>query len=114
MPHYWRGLFDGDGCIGRHSARRPNSWMMTQVGSRACVVGFTDWARSICDTRATPAHDTGGCWRVGIGGSYAPQKLAAALFDGATVALPRKLALARDLIESDFRMLNNGRGRPRL
>ena len=114
MPHYWRGLFDGDGCIGRHSKRKPNSWMLTQVGSRACVVGFAEWAKSVCGTKATPFHDTGGCWRVGIGGSYAPQKLATALYGCAVVALPRKLALARDLMGSDFRAINNGRGRPRI
>jgi ribosomal protein S27AE len=113
MPHYWRGLFDGDGCIGRHSKQRPNSWNMTQLGSRACVVSFTEWAKSICGTKATPVHLVGGCWSVAIGGSYTPQRLAVALFGAATVALPRKLALAKDLIESDFRALNNGRGRPR-
>ena len=113
MPHYWRGLFDGDGCIGRHSKQRPHSWMLTQVGSRACVVGFAEWAKSICGTRATPVHVKGGCWSVAIGGSYTPQKLATALFGDAPVALPRKLALAKDLMGSDFRTIHNGRGRPR-
>jgi hypothetical protein len=48
MPHFWRGLFDGDGCICRSSGR----WQMSICGSEACVQEFGAWARGITGSRA--------------------------------------------------------------
>jgi len=105
MPHYWRGLFDGDGCI--HRAKRSRtSWTLTQAGSMACVNGFAEWAASVCGTRSKPIHVKGGCWHVAIGGSYMPQNLAAALYRDAPVALPRKLRLASELMAAEFHSPN--------
>ena len=107
MPHYWRGLFDGDGCIHRH--KKKTGWTLTQVGSQACVTGFTRWAAGICGTRTTARHVVGGCWQMAVGGSWMPQALATALYRDSPVALPRKLALANELIAADFRHAKSGK-----
>jgi hypothetical protein len=112
MPHYWRGLFDGDGCIHRRSRGNGTSWDLTQAGSRACVTGFAEWAQSVCGTRATPRHVKGGCWHMAIAGSCMPQKLTAALYGDAPVALARKLQLAREFLAIDLRGVHGRKSNP--
>ena len=99
MHHYWRGLFDGDGSIGKY--RDPVSWSVSQVGSKACVDAFANWAVSVCGSQATPRHRSGGCWEWAVSGSKMPQRLAAALYAGATVSLARKRSLADELLAWD-------------
>ena len=82
MPHYWRGLFDGDGSIARKSQ---GLWTMFLCGSEACVRGFTAWAHDICGTNATPYFNTG-CWYVSISGRHQVAKLARAMYEDAPVS----------------------------
>lgn len=103
MPHYWRGMFDGDGAIYRVPDR--SEWVMNQCGSRACIDGFASWARGVCGTRAAACERRGGCWQFSVAGGRMPQLLASALYGSASVALERKLRLARDLLDTDFRSL---------
>lgn len=86
MPHFWRGLFDGDGSIAR---KGEGLWTMFLCGSEACVRGFTAWAHEICGTTAAPYFRTG-CWYVSISGRHQVAKLARALYGDATVSLDRK------------------------
>ena len=108
MPHYWRGLFDGDGCIHKRNQRYP-SWSFSQVGSRACVDGFAVWASQITGSTAQVRLSINYCWRWTVGGTHRPRLLAEALYGDATVALARKKKLAENLLAiplTDF-------GRPR-
>lgn len=94
MPHYWRGLFDGDG----HITINGNGVYTGLVGSEAVVRGFGDWAHSVCGTNANPRRQgpAGGkkYWTVQIGGTRLVLRLLAALYDDAPTALARKKALA--------------------
>ncbi len=99
MMHYWRGLFDGDGCITNKCQR--GKWHMDVTGSKACVKGFADWASPICMSIAV-MHPVAGVWRWGITGKKMPQKLALALYGSSHIALERKQVLANRLIEIDF------------
>ncbi len=86
MPHFWRGLFDGDGSIAR---KGEGLWTMFLCGSEPCVRGFTAWAHGICGTSAEPYYRTG-CWYVSISGRFQVAKLARALYGDAPVSLDRK------------------------
>ena len=95
MRHYWRGLFDGDGCITKRADR--NKWALSICGSEACVLAFADWARGICGA-TSQSFLTGNVWHWKVAGFSAPQTLARELYRDATAYLDRKHELALDLL----------------
>lgn len=102
MSHYWRGLFDGDGSISR--VRSTGSWSMTLCGSEACVRAFAAWASDVSGSRARPrpGAKTKSCWTWTLCGTRMAKLLAAALYEDATVALPRKQERAAELLALDL------------
>jgi hypothetical protein len=100
MPHYWRGLFDGDGTI----FTSKGSWCVGICGSLACVAAFGSWARGITGGRSQPrsVRKDSECWQWTSQGSRKSQLLAAALYGYAPVALERKHLLAQELCAIDF------------
>ena len=99
MRHYWRGLFDGDGCICKRLRKGRGDWSMSISGSHACVNAFADWARDLTGSHAS-VRPAPGCWSWQMGGSRQAAVLAGELYGGATVALARKQALADELMRS--------------
>ena len=95
MRHYWRGLFDGDGCISRETAR--NKWMLAFCGSEACVRAFANWARGICEATSQPSPRCN-IWYWKVAGLAAPQALAREMYGDALVYLDRKHERATDLL----------------
>ena len=102
MPHFWRGLFDGDGSICKVKGR--TDWALSICGSRACVEGFASWAMAITGSTAQVSLIRGECWRWAVVGSRKPQLLAEALYRDATVALDRKQVLAGQLCDVDYKV----------
>jgi len=93
MPHYWRGLIDGDGSI---TISSKGVWI-SFVGSEAVVRGFLAWAHEVCGTRATSRQGHQGnkrYWVTQVGGTRRVLELLAVLYDDAPTALTRKKALA--------------------
>ena len=93
MPHYWRGIMDGDGTF----CPVPGGAQVGLCGSKAVVDAYLAWAHSVCGTTATPHQGKKGnrrYWLTNTGGNQRPKTLLAALYDGAPVALARKKALA--------------------
>lgn len=86
MPHYWRGLFDGDGSIAK---KTETQWTVFLCGSEPCVRGFTAWAHELTGTNATPYFRTG-CWYVSISGRFQVPKIVRAMYKDAAVSLDRK------------------------
>lgn len=99
MPHYWRGMVDGDGSISRNHR---GEWSFDLNGSEACVREFARLGRRLTGSRAVERHLKGGCWRWATAGSEMAQVLARELYGGAEVALPRKAERAAELIAVDF------------
>ena len=95
MNHYWRGLFDGDGTICHVGS--DTRWQIGIYGSEACVCGFAAWAARICGSRAIPRGGTT-CWYWRVGGNRMARMLSVALYDNATVFLPRKRERAERLM----------------
>lgn len=102
MPHYWRGLFDGDGGI---SYLKTNQhWSLSFCGSRPCVQGFSQWAAEVTGIHVAPlpVKHSPSCWTWVAAGTWGVQRLAVELYGNAPVGLERKLAQVRPLLEADF------------
>ena len=95
MPHYWRGMLDGDGSL----AARADVWTVFLCGSEACVRAFSMGTR-ICGTTATPYYNTG-CWYISISGRYQVPKLVRALYADAPVSLDRKQETADPILAAE-------------
>jgi hypothetical protein len=114
MPHYWRGMVDGDGGIGSFRGRRSSATKQCSVhlaGSRACVEAFARWASDICGSRAQPksrAHSKD-CWCWVVGGNRMAPLVVRELYDGCTVSLDRKQVLADAILAMMPRSLRTAR-----
>lgn len=95
--HYWRGVFDGDGCL--TSSIRPSGlrvWGLGLAGSQAIVTGFRNYLLTIM--RSVPAvHPHRSIFVLKAGGLASPQCVAHILYDGSSVYLDRKKALVDEL-----------------
>jgi hypothetical protein len=100
MPHYWRGLFDGDGGICQSSG----CWFAKISGSASCVEAFAVWARAACGSKAKaiPVRPGNECWQWQVSSNKMTQILVRALYEDAPVALGRKRLLAQELLAIDF------------
>lgn len=87
VRHFWRGAFDGDGCIHHNEARRV--WSASFVGSRAMVEAFASFARAVSGSTARAAP-RGNVWCFQLGGRGTITRTLAALYDNASVFLHRK------------------------
>jgi len=94
MRHYWRGVFDGDGCLHR---RKDGYWTVMLVGSRWIVGGFADFVKGVTGVNKAPAPARN-IFRISYGGTGLPQAIANALYSDSTISLDRKKALADELI----------------
>jgi hypothetical protein len=97
MPHFWRGLFDGDGSL---AIKSPTLFTAFLCGSEPCVRGFAAWAHELTGTTATPYFKTG-CWYVSISGRYQVPKLVRAMYGDAPVSLDRKQERADAILAAD-------------
>ena len=97
MPHFWRGLFDGDGSLAIKDTGQFTAFL---CGSEPCVRGFRAWAHEICGTEATPYFRTG-CWYVSISGRYQVAKMVRAMYADAPVSLDRKQERADAILAAD-------------
>jgi hypothetical protein len=90
MPHYWRGMVDGDGSV------PGKSFTVTLAGSYEVVSAFVHWARGVCGTGINPTRDkrSPDHWRAIMGGRADVLDMLHVLYDDAPVALDRKKALA--------------------
>jgi uncharacterized protein YerC len=90
MPHYWRGLVDGDGSV------PGKSYSVTLAGSYEVCAAFAEWAREVCGTGVNATRDkrSPDHWRVIIQGRCHVPDLLRALYSDAPTALDRKKALA--------------------
>lgn len=90
MPHYWRGLVDGDGHI--HINER--GVFMGLAGSKFVTGTFAAWVNDLIGSHVNARPTQGQVWTVQVGGTVGILSLLRALYDDAPVALARKKALA--------------------
>lgn len=98
MPHYWRGLLDGDGswCIDR----RGRGWFGL-TGTRAAVGGFCGFVTATTGYVPRP-YPRGNVWQVKVANHRVAQQMARAMFAAATVWLDRKKAAADAILATPW------------
>lgn len=94
--HFWRGAIDGDGFVYIAKTAYNPKPVIGLVGSKAMMEQFSTFARTItdCKARVSPMANI---WRVEICSRHAVA-LVRHLYSDCTVALPRKLAKAREIL----------------
>lgn len=97
---FWRGLVDGDGSIGVGVAKsgQPN-YRFSLNGSFAMLSQFSEFVRTVCPNHRLNVFPVGNVGMFSTADLTA-RKIVNALYGGCTVALPRKLKIARKFIEA--------------
>lgn len=98
MRHFWRGVFDGDGCIHRLKGKA-NTWQVFVVGTKEICEGFASFAEEVTGTRPTISPH-GKIFRARFSGFSSPQSVIRSMYEGASVSLDRKRELADILINA--------------
>ncbi len=112
LRHYWRGVFDGDGCITKERRRkRRDKWRVSLIGNRFMVGAFASFIKAAgVRTRAIPHQGHGQTreWATGGIGVCAP--IVRLLYERATIALDRKAHLAMLVMQTPqvYKARHNG------
>ncbi len=96
MRHYWRGVIDGDGWIGK---KYP--FQLGLVGSKSMVTSFTEYAHrhAAANINISPCKSV---WKTHLN-TITAQRMACHLYSGSTVSLNRKRERAEHLMSQTFR-----------
>jgi|SRR5437660_9429602 len=94
LPHYWRGIFDGDGFITRKRSRPFGAiqWYVGLVGNREIVSGFVAFMQQYTGRMASIKPHVR-IFMVRYGGVALPQAILQVLYQDATTFLERKYHL---------------------
>jgi hypothetical protein len=96
---YWRGCFEGDGCIYRtRRADRRGGWSVGFCGNRSMVEGFESFVRETLEVPAQTIHAGTGCFQVCWQARDTVRGLTAVLYGNATCWLDRKKQLVDELL----------------
>jgi hypothetical protein len=87
-PHFWRGLIDGDGCIGEYSF----GTLLQLTGTEKVVMSFRNYITMIVG-KYNKIKELIGCWETKIQGKTATQ-MVQFLYKDSTIYLDRKKILA--------------------
>jgi len=98
MRHYWRGHCDGDGCVCYSPLRGNPHWVVEVVGNQGLMEDLHSWLSAHVPELSKPVNTRGKLYRVSCGGTGKPRLFAKALYEGATVYLPRKMEEAQRLM----------------
>jgi len=90
---FWRGVVDGDGCLGIRPDGRPRLML---VGSKPLMHQFLTFTLSICD-HGVHVRPHKSIFSVSFLGRYA-KAIVTHLYADCAIALPRKLAIAQQIM----------------
>jgi hypothetical protein len=98
LPHYWRGVFDGDGFIISARSREVGAmkWSIGLVGNVAMVKGFDAFVQQYVKTQAV-IRPHSRIFMIRYEGVAVPQSVIRLLYRDATISLDRKQKLANDI-----------------
>lgn len=110
--HYFRGLFDGDGCLSfanvrskatkTHLAGTTAQCILSMCGGERLVAAFADYCRDIVG-QVGPLTLRGKCYYFHIHGNRKCARVARAMYADATIYLARKHALYLALLNREWR-----------
>lgn len=95
LRHYFRGLFDGDGCLSHSITTK--SWTFGQLGSEMQLTELKKWLLAQTGRTGGKLHFHGGIWKTHYTGNRQVPVIMALLYDGATVFLDRKAAKVAEM-----------------
>jgi hypothetical protein len=98
---FWRGMMDGDGSLGIHADHRyketKGSATISLCGTEAILQQFRRFVEErVPNTKSTVRRHSANLFNIAFGGRTAVA-VAALLYSGAEIALPRKEATAKDI-----------------
>jgi len=99
LKHYWRGVFDGDGCICKNKARKKGGhcYVLSLCGSKWIVDGFRDFVQEKTGYCKKP-YKKGNIYYVEYGGTLQPQNVAKTIYTNCSVFLTRKKKMIDELL----------------
>ncbi len=101
--HYWRGVFDGDGCIASSVGKGENDtarvFAIGIVGNLYIVNGFASFVRKHILTQSS-VNPIGKVYRFNVKGVSRPKQVVELLYKDATIYLDRKYDKAIELMET--------------
>lgn len=100
--HFWRGIVDGDGSLGMYVQPGNNNLipLLNVYGSKHIVSQFNEFTKSICFSSGSLYRDKRcvDSWRVKYS-CHAAQAIIRHLYADCTIALPRKLKIAKQIMK---------------
>jgi hypothetical protein len=101
LPHYWRGVFDGDGFITRRRSRLFGAvqWIVGLVGNREIVSGFETFMQHHTGEEAS-IKPHARIFILRYHGVALPQAILQVLYRDATIFLERKYHLVYDVMNT--------------
>jgi len=97
--HLFRGLFDGDGCIGY--SRRDRSWAVSLSGTKEMIYYFATWINKRLFIMRRPRKVKGVvCYTVQYGAKEDVFRILNLLYGGANIFLDRKMDIAQRIINA--------------
>jgi hypothetical protein len=100
MPHYWRGVFDGDGFVYPTQHKSGCTiWTLGICGSRQMMDSFQQFILSVANVEATVRADHT-IWKVVLSGLDKAQRVAKVLYTTPTPSLSRKQTTINSLLST--------------
>jgi len=100
MRDYWRGIVDGDGCLNYSNEKK---WRINLVGTEPIVEGFKNFLAQNNIVSKAKITKRKNIYYVMFAGTRLSKKIATLLYKDATIALPRKMALAQQILDTETR-----------
>lgn len=98
-PHYWRGVFDGDGCISVVQQEHRTYYHLDLTGSEEICTQFATFVATLTGKRPTVSpRKRSNAWRTRLTSTPLTRMVLSALYPSNCVALERKYELARSII----------------
>jgi len=95
VPHFWRGVFDGDGCLNYDKANR--RWRLALTGNRPLVDAFARYVQELCGYSSKVFYQ-GRAWRFFVSRKVAVKAVIRKLYEGAEPVLDRKMDSAHCIL----------------
>ena len=95
MPHFWRGVFDGDGCL--HFRKSDKQWCFVLSGSLYMLQRFSCFAKNICATKASIRYSNG-TYNFKITGNKKVPVLVRKIYENSEIHLDRKYNLYKKML----------------
>jgi len=96
LNHYWRGVFDGDGCITCSKREGLNNpiYNVGLTGAKAIIKGFDSYLKESGIETVANIFPCGQVYNIKYGGNNQAKMILKLLYEGSTVFLTRKMKLA--------------------